>query len=408
MNILLISKNSPFESIGGIERYIDNLLAYFKQNITSDYKLILMLPSDGSNHTEIKDNVTIYFTNSLFIPRNIITLNKDVLYKSQKFSSEVKKIIDEKDINIICAENFHTDLPVAFSLALNMITLSYKIPLVIQLHSFAITDLQTELLNQLKWDRISCVSKSVAGDCFQKGSDIDILSTHYLGVNTNEFNTKMKNDNLRKNLAISKDSKIILSASRIIRGKRNILQEKGIINLIEAFSRLSPRYPDLYLLIAIGRPPENLKTEFEIAYETLQGYLKLHNIEEKTILKMYELHQMPNVYQGADIFVLPSENETFGQVFLEAMSCGTPVIGTKVGGIPEIISDSYNGFLVPPADASTLAQKIGQLLNNENIRSKFIKNGIKAVDEKFTSTQQIANFLAMLKSVYRTSANQRD
>ena len=55
---------------------------------------------------------------------------------------------------------------------------------------------------------------------------------------------------------------------------------------------------------------------------------------------------MPKVYAGADIFVMASENETFGQVFTEAMAAGTPVIGTNVGGIPEIISENKTGFLI--------------------------------------------------------------
>lgn len=398
MNILLISKNSPFESIGGIERYIDNLLEYSKSDTNSGSRLFLMLPDTEKDNIEKRDNITIYFSNSLYIPRKSLTIKKEVLKKSDKFSESLTKIIDESDIDIICAENFHTDLPASYSLVLNMITMSHKIPLVLQLHSFAMTDLQTELINQLRWDKISCVSKSVSGDCFQKGAEINILSTHYLGVNTDEFNIKNeKNNVLKKSLNLENDAKIILTASRIIRGKKNILQEKGIINLIEAFSRISTRYPKLYLLIAIGRPPGNLKEEFNIAYEMLQGYIKLHNVSEQTILKMYELHEMPEIYRGSDVFVLPSENETFGQVFLESMSCGVPVIGTKVGGIPEIISDSYNGYLVPPGDASILAQRIEQLINNAQTRNKFIAAGLKTVREKFTSTQQISDFKKMLE-----------
>ena len=269
-----------------------------------------------------------------------------------------------------------------------------------QLHSFASTDIQTELINQLKWDKISCVSKSVAGDCFQKGTDIELLSTHYLGVNKNEFNNDIpKSFDLRKQLILQDTDKIILTATRIIRGKKNIIQEKGIINLIQAFSKLSPRFPKLKLLIAIGKPPESLNDEFNIAFEMLQGYIKLHNVEKQTILKMFKLDEMPNVYKGSDIFVLPSENETFGQVFIEAMSCGLPVIGTKVGGIPEIISDSYNGYLVQPDDASILAQRIEGLLSDDSMRNKFIKAGIKTVKDNFTSEKQFANFHKMLEDV---------
>lgn len=402
MNILFISRNSPFESIGGIERYITNLIDYYKTQSKS--KLYLMLSTNGDNRIEENGNVTIHYDNSIFLPRSSQGIQKEVSKKAPIFSENVVSIIKKHKIDIICAENFHTDLPAVYSLLLNMVAMTLKIPLVLQLHSFATTELQTEIINQLKWDRISCVSKSVAGDCFQKGMDINYLSTHYLGVNTNDFKPSVEKEyNLRKQLNLPKSSRIILTATRIIRGKKNILHEKGVINLIQAFSRLSPRYPNLKLLIAIGRPPENLTNEYNIAYEMLQGYIKLHNIEDHTILKTFKLNEMPDVYRGSDIFVLPSENETFGQVFIEAMSCGLPVIGTKVGGIPEIISDSYNGYLVVPDDSSILAQRIEKLLNDKSTRDRFINAGIKTVSESFTSEKQFSDFHNMLKDI--VSAN---
>lgn len=396
MNILFISKNSPFESIGGIERYITNLITYYKNQQKS--KLFLLLPTEREDYSEGDGNVMIHYSNSLFLSRSSAISNKEISKKAEAFSDVVTKIIDIDTIDIICAENFHTDLSPAYSLLLNMVAMFQKIPLVLQLHSFATTQLQTELINQLKWDRISCVSTSVSGDCFQKGADINTITTHYLGVDTREFHADMQTSyKVKKQLGLTEKNKIILTATRIIRGKKNILQEKGVINLIKAFSKLSPRYPYLKLLIAIGKPPENSKDEFYIAYEMLQGYIKLHNIQEHTILETFQLHEMPDVYRESDIFVLPSENETFGQVFIEAMSCGLPVIGTKVGGIPEIISDSYNGYLVPPDDSSVLAQKIEKLMNDSSMRESFIRAGKKTVRDKFTSDQQFLDFNTMLE-----------
>lgn len=397
MNILFISRNSPFESIGGIERYITNLIAYFKLQKT--HKLFVLLPTDKEDYQEEDGSVRIVYTNSLFMSRSELSTKKVVSQKARKFSQDLIKIIESNNIDIICAENFHTDLPAAFSLLLAMVVSMKEIPLVLQLHSFATTELQTELVNQLKWDMISCVSKSVAGDSFQKGADIEYLSTHYLGVNTDEFVfDESKKNLLKEELELLSENKVILTATRIIRGKKDILQEKGLINLIQAFSKIAPRYPKLRLLIAIGTPPENLKKEFNAAYEMLQGYIKLHNVEKQTILKTYKLNEMPHVYQGSDIFVLPSENETFGQVFIEAMSSGLAVIGTKVGGIPEIISDSYNGILVPPEDASILAQKIESLLNDTSVKNKLIQAGIKTVRDKFTAKMQFSSFVNMMEN----------
>ena len=394
MNILFISPNSPFESIGGVERYITNLINYCKDN--SQLKTIVVLPTYNDGSIKKQGNVTIYFDKNIGLLKNIS--GKEISEKAQIFSKTIEDIIIKHKIDIICAENFHVGLPAAYNLLLNMIAGLYKIPLVLRLHSFASTDLQVELVNQLMWKKISCVSKSVTGDCFQKGADINILSTDYLGVDTHEFDKNMRPEpQFRKSLNLLPQNKIILTATRIIHGRKSILQEKGIINLIQAFSKLSPHYPDLRLLVAEGKPPDDLKNEFNQANKMLLGYIKLNNIESKTIVRMFKLNEMPEVYRGSNVFALPSENETFGQVFIEAMACGLPVIGTKVGGIPEIISDSYNGYLIPPNDSSILAQMIERLVIDRSTRSRFIKAGIKTVEDKFTSEKQFFNFMKMLE-----------
>lgn len=397
MNVLFISPNSPFESIGGVERYITNLIGFSKQSLT--FNTVILIPTSGKNFSRHESkNTRIFFDNSLFLSKDALNNHKEVSIKARVFSEKVQEIITNHSIDVICAENFHIGMPAAFNLLLNMTSQTFNIPLVLRIHSFASKELQVELMNQLMWKKISCVSKSVTGDCFHKGANIDVLSTDYLGVNRNEFQVcKDTNFNLRKSLNISKESKIILTASRIILGKKNILKQKGIINLIQAFSKLSPRFPNLHLLIAVGKPPVILNQEFKEAYQMLQGYLKLNNIGNNSSIKLFGLDEMSKVYRQSDVFVLPSENETFGQVFIEAMACGLPVIGTKVGGIPEIISDSYNGFLIPPDDSSILAQRIEKIVSDSSIQNRFVRNGLKTVDEKFNNDKQTSAFIEMLR-----------
>lgn len=402
MKTLFISPNSPFESIGGIERYVINLINYFK--ILKDVQTFLILPTTEESHMKTDGSMTIYYDNNLSIPRKNRT-HKIIAQKSEGFSNLVESIIKKHSIDVICAENIIFGPPAVYSFRLNMIALLYKIPLMLRLHMYPESPIQIELTNQLMWDHISCVSKSVAGDCFQKGTDINKLSTDYLGVNTADFTPVVNSDyDLKKKLKLDKRIKIVLTAARIITGSKVMLKEKGLINLIQAFSKLSPRYPDLRLVIGVGKASENLRNDFEAAYEMLLGYIRIHGIEHQTIVKMFELDEMPGVYRGSNVFVLPAErNETLGQTFIEAMACGLPVIGAKTGGIPEIISDSYNGFLVPPDDSSILAQKIEILIKDDVIKEKFIIAGINTVEENFASTKQFSNFQNTLESLTRQS-----
>jgi glycosyltransferase involved in cell wall biosynthesis len=393
MNILFISPNSPYNSVGGVERYILNLKDYCNNH--TQFNTIIILPGHKHGLIEESNNLSIYQDKNLYLSK--YTTRKNATNKARLFNDSIKNIILKNNIDIICAENFHVGLPPAYSLLLNMTASSHKIPLILRVHSFASTDIQIELVNQLIWNKVSCVSKSVAGDCFHKGADINLISTDYLGVNVNLFNNGLSDNYIKNKLKLSHENKIILTATRIIRGRKNIIEEKGIVNLIQAFSKIAPRYPNLHLLIAVGKPPDNLKNEYDQAFNMLLGYTKLHNVEKKTIIRTFKLEEMPKVYAGSDIFVLASENETFGQVFIEAMACGLPVIGTKVGGIPEIISDSYNGYLINPNDSSILAQKIEVLLNDNVVRDKFIRAGLKTVNNKFTSEKQFSKFFKMME-----------
>jgi len=125
-----------------------------------------------------------------------------------------------------------------------------------------------------------------------------------------------------------------------------------------------------------------------------QGYNKeiltlIKRISEKTIHKVtYMGTQKPDVilklYREATILILPSTAESLGIVILEALACGTPVIASNVGGIPEIIQNNKNGILVPAGNPVELAKRIRCLLDDESLRKKFSEEGRRCVIEKFS------------------------
>jgi glycosyltransferase involved in cell wall biosynthesis len=89
------------------------------------------------------------------------------------------------------------------------------------------------------------------------------------------------------------------------------------------------------------------------------------------------------------VFVLPSINcagktEGLGIVLLEAMASGCPVIGSNVGGIPDIITDGENGFLVPEQRPDIIAEKIIRILADTGLQEKFRRNGLIRVQELFS------------------------
>ena len=104
-------------------------------------------------------------------------------------------------------------------------------------------------------------------------------------------------------------------------------------------------------------------------------------------------------FQKAAIFVLPSFKEAFPIVNLEALSCETPVVATNVGGISEVVRDGTNGILVPPNSAIRLAEAMQYLLDYEDIRIKFGREGRKWVVKHFSSEVSVKRLYKIYKEM---------
>ncbi|MFX0132458.1 MAG: glycosyltransferase family 4 protein [Candidatus Hodarchaeota archaeon] len=109
--------------------------------------------------------------------------------------------------------------------------------------------------------------------------------------------------------------------------------------------------------------------------------------------------KLPEWYQKSSIFVCPSLGESFGTVNIEALSCGTPVVASNVGGIPDIIKNGINGILVPPNNSVELAKAIKKLLINEDLRIKYGKQGRTMVEKYFSMDYMTKEIIKIYKSL---------
>ena len=166
------------------------------------------------------------------------------------------------------------------------------------------------------------------------------------------------------------NEKIILTVSRLV--KKN-----GISDLIKAGQYLD--FPFKILIIGVG-PDEN----------KLRKLTKKLNFQDKILFLGHLSHNdLPKYYSVADVFVRPSLSEGLGNVFLEAMACGTPIIGTPVGGILDFLIDPLinprqaTGLFCQVRNPKSIAEKIEEILTNELLRENLIKNGRKLVEKKY-------------------------
>ena len=106
---------------------------------------------------------------------------------------------------------------------------------------------------------------------------------------------------------------------------------------------------------------------------------------------------LPKYYSMADVFVRPSLSEGLGNVFLEAMAMGLPVIGTPVGGIPDFLEDRKTGLFCEASNPQDIAKKIKEILEDKELRKTLVENGLRLVQEKY-DWDEIAQ---QMKEVYR-------
>lgn len=162
------------------------------------------------------------------------------------------------------------------------------------------------------------------------------------------------------------DSKIILYVG--ILSKR-----KGVKYLIKAMDIVRKRTIDIKLII-VGDGAERKYLKSLVKRLNLQKFVEFTGFvnEEKLI----------DYYRDADIFVFPSLKEGFGQVLVEAMACGIPVISTNTSAIPEVVGNA--GILVKPRNSKALAEAIIKLIEDKDLRDELCRIGRKRVEENFT------------------------
>jgi len=116
--------------------------------------------------------------------------------------------------------------------------------------------------------------------------------------------------------------------------------------------------------------------------------------------------EIPAMINGHDLVVLPTLVESFPNALLEAMACGKPVIASKVYGIPEMVTNGYNGFLVPPKDAAVLADAITNFQKYPALLITMGKNARKTVEDRFNKEKQMAELFQMIEDALPKNGSQ--
>lgn len=231
------------------------------------------------------------------------------------------------------------------------------VPLVCHLHLFPPRRFGVQCSLGLKSvSRFIAVSEATRTAYRQAGFDPQIIELVYNGTDLKRFSLQPDRVETRRDLGISLETFVVLYAGRID-------PPKNIEMLLKSFAQLSWTTEQARLLIA-GRPV-NHATEQEG-----QSYVRLLEYECERLGITHHVHwlgsrsDMPALYRAADVTVLPSLlPDTFGRVLVESMACGTPSLGLRYGGIPEVLTGEFERFQIAIDDINGLADSL-QLLKD--------------------------------------------
>jgi glycosyltransferase involved in cell wall biosynthesis len=171
-----------------------------------------------------------------------------------------------------------------------------------------------------------------------------------------------------------------------------LVERKGIADLIQAIAMLER---GRYELEIVGSGPDEGR---------LKDLASLLGVSREVIFAgSVDRAGMPARYRAADIFSLAPWEEAFGNVFAEALASGLPIVGSTVGGIPEVVEHGKNGFLVPPREPRALAAAIRHLADNPEIRAQIGRWNRAQAEANLSWARVTTRYLSLYNGVLRSA-----
>jgi glycosyltransferase involved in cell wall biosynthesis len=200
------------------------------------------------------------------------------------------------------------------------------------------------------------------------------------GVDTSSFHPANR-ELARAELGLPPNADVLLFTANGIR--RNIW--KDYVTMREALARLAAFRNDRQVLfIALGEdaPPETIG-----------------HAEVRFVPYQKDAQRVARYYQAVDVYVHAAKADTFPNTVLEALACGTPVVATAVGGIPEQIEDGVTGFLTPMGNSEMMADRVVRLLTDHDLRGRMGAQATGIAQRRFDLNRQVNDYLGWYQEI---------
>ncbi|MEK5215483.1 N-acetyl-alpha-D-glucosaminyl L-malate synthase BshA [Psychrobacillus sp. FSL H8-0487] len=300
-------------------------------------------------------------------------------------ANKMAEVIVDEQLDVL---HVHYAIPHAVCAILAKDMANSDIGIVTTLHGTDITVLgyDSSLKGAIKYgieksDVVTAVSHSLGQETMDLISPNKDIETIYNFIDEQEY-TKKDAGNLKELLGIKPHEKVVIHVS-------NFRKVKHVPDIVQSFKLIHEEVPSKLLLVGDG--PEK-----HPIMESIKG-----TSIENDVLFLGKQENLSELYSIADLMLLLSEKESFGLVLLEAMACGVPCIGTNVGGIPEVITNGDNGFIVELGDWKKVAEHGVEVLQNPSLHKQIVDRSLEVIRDRFSSKSIVEQYEEMYERVAR-------
>jgi glycosyltransferase involved in cell wall biosynthesis len=314
---------------------------------------------------------------------------------AQNIRDELTAFVKKTRPDLIHVHNMHYFSPV-HARVLARISRRENIPLVLTAHNVWDDELWCEMLSfRPVWDAVIAVSRFIKRELVKNGFQASRVHVVHHGMDLERFTP-----------VGAAEREGILGRHPALRGRRVMFHParmslaKGSDFAVRAFAEMKKKLPDLCLVMA--------GTEKTVDWGSYQGpeirkinaLISSLKLADDVYIRFFPWDEIADMYRVADVVVYPSVfEEPFGLVMLEALASGIPIVVTESGGMPEVIEDGFNGFVVPRRDPHALAQRCLLILDDPVVAARLAANGLRRARERFSLPAMIDNTLDVYRRV---------
>lgn len=252
-----------------------------------------------------------------------------------------------------------------------------KVPLILTAHNVWDEMLFLQLTRNINWTRIIAVSHFIKRELIGAGCDDRKITVVHHGIDIKEFSSRTNTTEIENKYPQLKNKRIIFHPARMGLAK-------GCDVSIKALNIIRDKFPNAMLVLA---GTKNIidwgeTQQKDIAY--MLDLVKTFNLKKNVLIDVYTRKETAQMYALSQVCLYPSSNsEPFGLTMLEALASERPMIVTNCGGMPEIIRDGIDGFIIAPRDFEALASRVIQILSDDRLRQRLGYTGRQIVEAHY-------------------------